>query len=82
MFGMLKNMNDLIQLAKDEHFQKFLSNPKVQALMKDKEFERAVKEKNMLKLMSHHEFSKVLQDPEITQTLQQMRQKFNPKPTS
>ncbi len=70
------NLNDLIKIAKDEHFRKFLSHPKVQTLMKDPEFEKAVKEKNMLKLMSHPEFLSVMKDPEITIALEQMRQKF------
>ncbi len=76
MANFLSDFNHLLKLAKDEHFQKFLLNPKVQALMKDKEFEKAVKEKNILKLMSHQEFSKVLKDPEVAQALEQMRSKF------
>ena len=74
--GFLNNFNDLLKFSQDEHFQKFLMNPKVQALMKDKEFEKAVKEKNISKLMSHQEFAKVLKDPEIAAALEQMRLKF------
>ena len=75
-FSFLNNLNDLVKLAQDEHFQKFLSHPKVQVLMRDKEFEKAVKEKNVLKLMSHEEFTTLLKDPEIVQALEQMRHKF------
>lgn len=70
------NLNDLIKIAQDEHFRKFLSHPKVQALMKDPEFEKAVKEKNMLKLASNPEFLNVMKDPEITAALEQMQLKF------
>ncbi len=70
------NLNDLINIAKDENFRKFLSNPKVQALMKDPEFEKAVKEKNMMKLMSNPEFMGVMKDPELRMALEQMQQKF------
>lgn len=70
------NLNDLINIAKDENFRKFLSHPKVQALMKDPEFEKAVKEKNMMKLMSNPEFMSVMKDPELRTALEQMQQKF------
>lgn len=73
------NFNDLLKLAQDEYFRKFLLNPKVQALMKDKEFEKAVKEKNISKLVSHPEFSEVLKDPEIASALEQMRLNFQKK---
>jgi len=66
-----------LNLAKDENFQKFLTNPKVQGLMKNEEFKRAVQEKNMFKLMANQEFTKLLNDPEIQSALQGIQQKFN-----
>ena len=76
LFGNLNNLNDLIKLARDKNFQKFMTHPKVQVLMTDKEFERAVKEKNFFKLMNHPEFANVLKDPEVASVLEQMRKKF------
>ena len=77
MNGFFDNFSDLAKLAKDEHFQKFLTDPRVQALMKDKEFEKAVKEKDIFKLMSHQGFSQILKDPEMAKALQEMRRKFD-----
>ncbi len=77
LFNSLGNFNDLLKLARDEHFQKFMMHPKVQSLMKDKEFEQAVKEKNFIKLMNHAEFANVLKDPEVASALEQMRKKFD-----
>jgi len=71
------NFVDLLNLAKDENFQKFLTNPKVQGLMKNEECKRAVQEKNMFKLMASQEFTKLLNDPEIQSALQGIQQKFN-----
>lgn len=76
MSGLFGNLSDLIKLAQDPDFQKFLSNPKVQVLMKDPEFQKAVKEKNILKLTSHPEFSEVMKDPEIRSALEKLGQKY------
>ena len=77
-FGKLfQNMNDLIKLAKDEDFQKFLKHPKVQILMRNPEFQQGVKEKNVFKLMANPEFSEILKDPEIKSALEGMRNKFD-----
>ena len=77
MFGAfgenLKNLEELMRLAKDENFRKFLEHPKVQDLMKDESFKRAVQEKNLFKLMSHREFQELLKDPEIRSALEGMK---------
>lgn len=77
-FGKLfRNFDDLLKLAKDENFKKFLTNPKARALIKNEEFKRAVQEKNVFKLMANQEFVKLLSDPEIRSALEGMNQKFN-----
>lgn len=78
--GFFGNFNDLLKLAKDENFKKFLNNRKIQALMKNKDFKCAVQEKNMFKLMANQEFVALLKDPEIQAALEGMNQEFN-KPT-
>jgi glutamine amidotransferase PdxT len=75
MSGLFGNLGDLIKLAQDPDFQKFLSNPKVQVLMKDPEFQKAVKEKNISALTTHPEFSEVMKDPEIQTALEKLGQK-------
>ena len=76
MSGFFGNLNDLIKLARDQDFQKFLANPKIQELMKDPEFQKAVTEKNVLKLTSHPEFSELMKDPEIRSALEKLGQKY------
>ncbi|MBI4357874.1 MAG: hypothetical protein HY584_01120 [Candidatus Omnitrophica bacterium] len=76
-FGrLLGNFGDLVQLAKDENFRKFLSHPKVQSLMNDPEFKRAVEEKNVFKLMANPEFRELVEDPEVRSALEGMRAKY------
>ena len=74
MFG---HFGDFLKLARNESFQKFFSDPKVQALMRDEEFKQAVKEKNLFKLMANREFTELLKNPEIRSTLEEMRQKYS-----
>ena len=76
MSGLFGNMGDLIKLAQDPDFQKFLSNPKVQVLMKDPEFQKVVKEKNMFKLTAHPEFSELMKDPKVRAALEKLGQKY------
>jgi hypothetical protein len=76
MSGFFGNLSELIKLAQDPDFQKFLSHRKVQILMKDPEFQKAVQEKNLLKLTSHPEFSEVMKDPEIRSALEKISQKY------
>ena len=76
MSNIFGNLSELIKLAQDPDFQKFLTHPKVQILMKDPEFQKGVKEKNILKLSSHPEFSEVMKDPEIRSALEKMAQKY------
>ena len=76
MSGFFSNINDLIKLARDEDFQKFLANPKVQVLMKNSEFQRAVKEKNISQLTLNPEFSELVKDPEVRTTLENLGRKF------
>ncbi len=71
------NFNELLKLAKDENFQKFLSNPKVQILMRNEEFKRAVQEKNIFKLLENAEFRELLEDPEIRAALEKVNKKFS-----
>ena len=76
MSGFFSNFNDLVKLAQDQDFQKFLAHPKVQVLMKDPEFQKAVKEKDVFKLTSHPEFSELMKDPEIRSALEKLGQKY------
>lgn len=73
LFGNLGgNLENLTKLFQDEHFRKFLANPKVQNLMKDADFKRVVEEKNVFKLMSHQGFTELMKDPEIRTALEGM----------
>ena len=76
MIGFFGNLNDLIKLAQDQDFRKFLGNPKVQVLMKDPQFQKAVQEKNVFKLTAHPEFSELMKDPEIRSALEKLGQKY------
>lgn len=77
-FGKLfRNFDDLVQLAKDENFRRFLGNPKVQALLRNEEFKRAVQEKDFSKLTTNAEFRELLEDPEIRSALEAMHSKFD-----
>ena len=76
MSGFFSNFNDLVQLAQDQDFQKFLTNSKVQVLMKNPEFQKAVKEKDVFKLTSHPEFSELMKDPEVRSALEKLGQKY------
>ena len=71
-----QNFDDLVKLSKDEEFRKFISNPKVQALMKNEEFKHAVQEKNMSKLVANKEFTEIMSDPEVRSVLEGMQKKF------
>ncbi len=71
------DFNNLLKLAKDENFKKFLAHPKVQTLMRNEEFKRAVQEKDVFKLMGNQEFRELLQDPEIRSALDEMNKKFS-----
>ena len=72
--GFYENFGDFVKLAKNEHFQKFLSHPKVQTLMSDEEFRKAIQEKNVFKLLSHSEFNELLRDSEVRSALQGMQE--------
>ena len=76
MSGFFSNFNDLVKIAQDQDFQKFLSHPKVQVLMKDPQFQKAVQEKNVFKLTAHPEFSELMKDPEIRSALEKLGQKY------
>ena len=77
-FGKLfRNFGDLVKLAKDEDFQRFFANQKVQTLMKNEEFKRAVEEKDFLKLAANPEFTELLKDPEVGLALEGMKGKFH-----
>ena len=71
-----QNFGDLFKLAQDESFQKFFTNPKVQAAMQNQEFKKAVEEKNVFKLMANQEFSDLFKDPEVRFALEGMHKKF------
>jgi len=75
-FGRLfQNFDDLVTLSKDENFRKFLSNPKVQALMQDESFRQAVQEKNVFKLISNKDFTQLLQESEVRIVLEDIAKK-------
>ena len=74
--GLFQNFGELLKLAQDKDFQKFLLNPKIRALMQDQKFQRAVKEKNFFKLTANQEFAELLKDPEVSSALEEVRKKF------
>ena len=74
-----RSLNEFLKFAKDEHFRKFFTHPKVQALLKNEKFKSAVEERNMFALMGNSEFVQALEDPEIRSALEEMRMKFEKK---
>ena len=76
MFSAFQNLTELVKLAKDDHFQKFFSGPRVQELMKDKEFKREVEQKNLFRLTANPKFTQLLQDPEMRIALEELARKF------
>ena len=73
------DFGEIIKLARDENFRRFLTNPKVQELMKEDEFKQAVQEKNMFKLMSNGRFMEVMKDPEIRSALEALNKGYREK---
>ena len=65
MKGMMKQMQLMQKLMKDEHFKAFISHPKVQELFKDPEFQELIKKQDMAKLQSHPKLMAMLNDPDV-----------------
>lgn len=69
MFGkmgdMMKQLQLMQKLMKDENFKAFISHPKMQELIKDAEFMALMKKQDMAALQKHPKFGSVMRDPEI-----------------
>ena len=79
MFGkmqdMMKQMQTMQKLMKDENFKAFITHPKVQELLRDPEFQTLIKGQDMSKIMTHPKFTVFREDPELAA----MALKFNLK---
>jgi hypothetical protein len=73
--GMMKQMQLMQKLMKDDNFKAFISHPKVQALFKDPAFLELIKQQDMAKLQSHPKLMALLRDPEV----QPLMAKIDPK---
>lgn len=67
--GMMKQLQLLQRLMKDDNVKSLLSHPKVQTLFKDPEFQALIKSQDMAKLASHPRLSSLMRDPEIAPLL-------------
>ncbi len=79
MFGnmgdMMKQLQMLQKLMKDENFKAFISHPKMKELTKNPEFLQVLKSKDMdaLKaLKDHPKFAETMKDPEVVALLQKV----------
>ena len=73
MFGkmqdMMKSMQLMQRLMKDENFKALISHPKVQALFQDAEFQAAIKAQDQAKIMSHPKIASLMRDPNVAPLL-------------
>lgn len=69
MFGkmgdMMKQLQLMQKLMKDENFKAFISHPKMQELIRDPEFMELMKKQDMPALQKHPKFGTTMRDPEI-----------------
>ncbi len=76
MFGKMGNMMKQIQmmqkLMKDENFKAFISHPKMQELIKDPQFMELMKKQDMPALQKHPKFGSVMKDPEILELIRKI----------
>lgn len=76
MFGkmgdIMKQMQMMQKLMKDENFKAFISHPKMQELIKDPEFMQLMKKQDMPALQKHPRFGAVMRDPEILGLIQKI----------
>ncbi len=69
---MMKQMQLMQRLMKDENFKAFISHPKVQALFKDPEFQELIKKQDMGKLQGHPKLMALMRDPEVAPLMAKM----------
>lgn len=76
MFGkmgdMMKQLQMVQKLMKDENFKAFISHPKMQELIKDPEFMELMKKQNMPALQKHPKFGTVMRDPEMLELIRKI----------
>jgi|APTNR8051073442_1049403.scaffolds.fasta_scaffold118220_1 hypothetical protein len=76
MFGkmgdMMKQMQMMQKLMKDDNFKAFISHPKMQELIKDPEFMQLMKKQDMPALQKHARFGAIMKDPEILGLIQKI----------
>jgi hypothetical protein len=76
MFGkmgdMMKQVQMMQKLMKDDNFKAFISHPKMQELIKDPEFMQLMKKQDMPALQKHARFGAVMKDPEILSLIQKI----------
>ena len=62
---MMKQLQMMQRLMKDEHFKALMSHPKVQDLFKDQQFLALIKSKDMAKLAAYPALVALMRDPEL-----------------
>ena len=76
MFGkmgdMMKQLQMMQKLMKDENFKAFISHPKMQELIKDPDFMALMKKQDMPALQKHPKFGSVMRDPEILELIRKI----------
>ncbi len=76
MFGkmgdMMKQVQMMQKLMKDDNFKAFISHPKMQELIKDPEFMQLMKKQDMPALQKHARFGAIMRDPEILGLIQKI----------
>ena len=76
MFGkmgdMMKQMQMVQKLMKDENFKAFISHPKMQEMIRDAEFMELMKKQDLPALQRHTRFGAVMRDPEILGLIQKV----------
>jgi len=72
MGDMMKQMQLMQKLMKDDNFKALMAHPKVQELLKDPEFREAIKGQDFSALQSHPKFSGVMSDPELVKLISKL----------
>ena len=67
--GMVKQLQLVQRLMKDENVKALLSHPKVQTFFKDPEFQEIIKTQDMAKLATHPRLASLMRDPDIAPLL-------------
>ena len=65
MHDMMKQLQMIQRLMKDEHFKALISHPKVQALLQDPEFQAVIKAQDMAKIGTHPKLASLMRDPDV-----------------